>query len=45
MEKKPHQSDKEVMELTIEFELIVPDMEFNSCWLITLKCNMLLVIM
>jgi hypothetical protein len=35
MEKKPHQSDKEVMELTIEFELIVPDMEFYSCWLVT----------
>jgi hypothetical protein len=31
-EMKPHQSDKEVIELTIEFELIVPDMEFNSCW-------------
>jgi hypothetical protein len=31
MEKKPHQSDKAVMELTIEFDLIVHDMEFNSC--------------
>jgi hypothetical protein len=27
------------MELTIEFELIVPDMEFNSCWLVTFKCT------
>jgi hypothetical protein len=24
--------EKEVTELTVDFELIVPDMEFNSCW-------------
>lgn len=24
--------EREVTELTVDFELIVPDMEFNNCW-------------